>query len=188
MCYLDGISIPHIWYTIETYNNQLYIETTNSTSIINASIITLPSGNYTASSLATTLTSLLQTRLPEMCCSCNYNINVGTIEKTNSSDSEFIILTDETGVSLQGNSWYGIMVSKYTILTKIALALLTKFSETQFSYLRKHFSKVGLVMHYRFIIVIFILQILDIIVLLVAKAKARLLKQYQFQAVSIISY
>ena len=63
-------SIPHAWYTIEIYNNQQYIETTNN-SITNATIIALPNGNYTAPSLATTLTSLLQTRLPEIVVSRN---------------------------------------------------------------------------------------------------------------------
>ena len=86
VCYIVDISIPHTWYTIETYNNQLYIETTNN-SITNATIITLPNGNYTASSLAITVTLLLQTRFPEIGFSCNYNNNVGTIKITNSSDS-----------------------------------------------------------------------------------------------------
>ena len=56
---------PHTWYTIEICNNQLYIETT-SNSIANGSIITPPDGNYTASSLATTLTLSLQARFPEI--------------------------------------------------------------------------------------------------------------------------
>ena len=106
VCYIDDISIPHTWYTIENYNNQLYIETTNN-SITNGTIITLPNGNYTASSLATTLTLALQTRFPEIGCSSNYNNNVGTIKKTNSSNSQFRILTDDTVASLQGIDWYG---------------------------------------------------------------------------------
>ena len=52
-------------FTIENYNNQLYIETTNN-SITNGSIITLPNGNYTASSLAATMTLASQTRFPEI--------------------------------------------------------------------------------------------------------------------------
>ena len=52
--YIDDISIPHTWYTIENYNNQLYIETTNN-SVVNGSIITIPNGNYTASPLAAAL-------------------------------------------------------------------------------------------------------------------------------------
>ena len=59
-CYIDDISIPHTFYTIENYNNHLCIETTDN-SITNGSIITLPNGNYTASFLATTLLLALQT-------------------------------------------------------------------------------------------------------------------------------
>ena len=106
VCYIDDISIPHTWYTIENYNNQLYIETTNN-SITNGTLIILPNGNYTASSLAATLFLPLQTRVLEIGFSCNYNNNVGTIEITNPSDSQFRILTDDTVVSLQGNDWYG---------------------------------------------------------------------------------
>ena len=42
-----------------------------------------------------------------MVFSCNYNNNVGTTKITNSSDSQFRILTDGTIVSLQGIGWYG---------------------------------------------------------------------------------
>ena len=49
----------------------------------------------------------LQTRFPEIGFSCNYNNNVGTIKITNSSNSQFRILTDDTIVSLQGIDWYG---------------------------------------------------------------------------------
>ena len=105
MLYIDGISIPHTWYTIDTSNYQLYIETASNST--NATTITLPSGNYTASSLAVTLTLLLQTIFPDIGFSCDYNNNVGTIKITSSSDSQFRILTDDTVVSLQGNDWYG---------------------------------------------------------------------------------
>ena len=64
-CYIDDISIPHTWYTIGDYNNQLYTETTNSDLTLSASIIFTPMGNYTASGLATALSSSLQTRFPE---------------------------------------------------------------------------------------------------------------------------
>ena len=106
VCYIDDISIPHTWHTIENYNNQLYIETVNN-SVANTSIIILPNGNYTASSLAIALTLTLQARFPDISFSCNYNSNVGTIKITNFSYSQFRILTYETGVSLQNNNWYG---------------------------------------------------------------------------------
>ena len=92
--------------TIEIYNNQLYIETTDSP-ITNATERSLPNGNYTASSLAAKLILFSQTRFPEIGFSCDYNNNVGTLNVTNSSDSQFRILADDTAVSLQGNDWYG---------------------------------------------------------------------------------
>ena len=76
-------------------------------SITNGSIITLPNGNYTASSLATTLTLALQTRFPEIRFPYNYNNNVGTNEIIISCNSQFRILTDDTVVSLQGVDLYG---------------------------------------------------------------------------------
>ena len=65
VCYTGDISIPHTWYAKGNYNNQLYIETANN-SVANASIVTIPNGNYTASSLASTLTLTLKARFPEI--------------------------------------------------------------------------------------------------------------------------
>ena len=59
ICYIDDISIPHTWYTIEDYNNQLYIEATNPDLSLSESILTVQCGNYTASSLATMLNNIL---------------------------------------------------------------------------------------------------------------------------------
>ena len=30
VCYIDDVSIPHTWYTVGEYNNQLYIDSTSS--------------------------------------------------------------------------------------------------------------------------------------------------------------
>ena len=107
VCYIDDISIPHTWYTIEDYNNQFYIETNNPDFTLSASILTIASCNYTATSLATTLNTILQIRSPNDNCSCVYNISVGTI--TISSTMDFRIMTDGFVKSLQGNigGWYG---------------------------------------------------------------------------------
>ena len=94
ICYIDDISIPHTWYTIEGYNNQLYTEATNSDLTLSASTIIIPMGNDTASGVAIALSSLLQTRFPEYGFSCNNNHNVGTIKITSSIDSCFRIMTD----------------------------------------------------------------------------------------------
>ena len=90
-CYIDDISIPHTWYTVEEYSNQLYIDSTNSDLTLKAYILTVPNGSYTASALATMLNHLLQTRFPNDSFSCVYNVSVGTI--TISSTMNFRIMT-----------------------------------------------------------------------------------------------
>ena len=81
VCFIEDIGIPHTWYTIENYNNKVYIETTKD-SVATGTVITIPNVNYTTTSLASTLTTSLQTRFPEHGFSCNYNSNVGTIKIT----------------------------------------------------------------------------------------------------------
>ena len=63
ICYKGDISIPHTWYTIEDYNNQLYIATTSSDLTLSASILTIPVGNYTAPGLATALSSFIANQI-----------------------------------------------------------------------------------------------------------------------------
>ena len=83
-------------------------------------LITVPRGNYTASSLVSIIESLLQTGFPDYVFSCIYNHNVGTFKLTNSNDLGFGILTDEMALSLQGATygaeqtllkWYGNRVA-----------------------------------------------------------------------------
>ena len=64
VCYIDDIPIPHSWYTIENCNNKLYIENTQEDLSLSASVLSIPSGNYTASNLASTLQSVLQVMFP----------------------------------------------------------------------------------------------------------------------------
>ena len=105
ICYIDDFSTPHIWYTIEYYNNITYIETINQ----DYTLITLPIGNYTAAILITTIESLLQTRFPEHGFYCKFNNNVGRFKITNSSNSNLRIMTDEMAIPKQGSdsTWYG---------------------------------------------------------------------------------
>ena len=106
VCYIDDISIPHTWYTIEDYNNQLYTEATNPDLTLSASILTGPSGNYTASTLAAMLNDLLQTCCPNDNFPCVYHVSVGTI--TIPSTINFRAMTDDFVKTLQGiSSWYG---------------------------------------------------------------------------------
>ena len=69
-------------------------------------MLTVPHGNYTASSLATMLNKLLQTRFPNDNVSCVYKVSVGTISI--SSTMNFRIMTGDFVKTLQGiSTWHG---------------------------------------------------------------------------------
>ena len=84
------------------------------------SSITVPRGNYAASSLVSTIEPILQTRFPDYGFSCIYSNYVGISEISNSNDLGFRILTDGMALSLQGDTcgvgqamleWYGSHVA-----------------------------------------------------------------------------
>ena len=105
VCYIDDISIPHSWYTVEDYNNRLYIEHENtSTGVEDYIVIIIPTGNYNGSNLASTMQAAIQERFPAI--TCVYNAGRGTITISNSY--RFRILTDATALLIQqvGTSWY----------------------------------------------------------------------------------
>lgn len=115
VCYVDDISIPHSWYTVEEdYNNRLYIEHDNDSIPEGSDLIVfkLPSGNYNGSSLA----SAIQTELRKkyVTFSCVYNTSKGTLTFTN--DYNFRMISDNLARAMQdwGRVWkdvYGNVIS-----------------------------------------------------------------------------
>ena len=99
VCYIDDICIPHTWYTVEFYNNKLYIENTYPDLSLSSSVLTLPEGNYNAATLATTLQSTLQHSFPNENYRCVYNTTKGSITIT--SDRSFRIFTDQQAREIQ---------------------------------------------------------------------------------------
>ena len=66
ICYVDDISIPHTWRTLEAHNNKFYVIL--KTGYLNGSdtsynwepyVLMLPEGNYSGSNLATGFQELL---------------------------------------------------------------------------------------------------------------------------------
>ena len=61
--YIDDVSIPHTWYSIEEdLNDKIYMrltETSNNINITHSYIITLTAGNYTGAEMAT----MIQTKI-----------------------------------------------------------------------------------------------------------------------------
>jgi hypothetical protein len=92
--YIDDISIPHSWYSLEEYNNRLYIQYESSQMAgFEYIVVILPTGNYTGLTFASTLQVEVQKKIPNMFFV--YNNARGTITITTSTgDKNFRILTD----------------------------------------------------------------------------------------------
>ena len=92
VCYIDDISIPHSWYSVEDYNNRLYIQYENINLLrgFEFIVVILPTGNYTGMTFASTLQAELQKAIPSM--TCVYNPARGSITFT--GESIFRVLTD----------------------------------------------------------------------------------------------
>ena len=92
VCYIDDISIPHSWYSVEEYNNRLYIQYENLSIQrgFDFIVIILPTGNYTGITFAATLQGEVQKKIPSM--NCVYNVARGTITIT--GEKSFRVLTD----------------------------------------------------------------------------------------------
>ena len=97
VCYIDDISIPHSWYTVENCN-KLYIDNTHEDLSLSASVLSVPAGNYNASTLASTLQSVLQAAYPNDNYTCVYNVARGSI--TISAIRGFIIYTYDQAIEL----------------------------------------------------------------------------------------
>ena len=98
VCYIDDISIPHSWWSVENNNNKLYVETQS-----NYTIFVVPTGNYTGVSLAIALQTLLQTRFAGQNFQCVYQPSKGSVTIT--SDISFRILPDTFPDNIMSVSW-----------------------------------------------------------------------------------
>ena len=97
VCYVDDISIPHTWRTIESHNNKFYIIfkimylAGGGTDITeeynyNPHVLTLPEGNYTGTQMASAIQDLLNNFAVNFDFEVLYNHATGsiTIEAKNS--------------------------------------------------------------------------------------------------------
>ena len=106
VCYIDDISIPHSWYSIEDLNNKLNIKRVYNDTQITGTILTIPVGHYNTARLASTIHNFLRERydgdisFPNDEMTCTYDNARGTIKITANnpsqilSDSEAIYLTE----------------------------------------------------------------------------------------------
>ena len=86
ICYIDDISIPRSWYSLEDPNNKLYIKRIYNDTQTTGTILTIPVGNYNTARLASTIQNLLRERYdgdincPNDEMTCTYENARGTIK------------------------------------------------------------------------------------------------------------
>ena len=104
VCYVDDISIPHTWRTIESYNNKFYIILMTTVVNDNGSetywlpyVLTIPEGNYDGYRLATGMQDLLNSIQLNFTFDVKYNTATGSIkieETTEGSGNAFEVPSD----------------------------------------------------------------------------------------------
>lgn len=113
VCYVDDISIPHSWHTVENgRNNTLYIVTTHietdpASTWWHTLALDIAGGNYNGVTLAAAIQKELQYAEPNLYLTCVYNTARGsiTIESNNVrlfnvlSDDQVMLLTTDPSVT-----------------------------------------------------------------------------------------
>jgi hypothetical protein len=98
VCYVDDISIPHSWHTIEqNRNNTLYMVTTHFDDPVwyHTLALDIPGGNYNGITLAAAIQSELQEAEPNMYFTCVYNTSRGTVTIESNNVLIFNIISDD---------------------------------------------------------------------------------------------
>jgi len=99
-CYIDDVQIPHTWFSVEDYNNKLYMQVFSNG--LSADrwfyIVPLTPGNHNGTSLATNIQDMLRLYFPSYNFGANYSASKGNIT-INSSSQLFRIVSDR---ELQG--------------------------------------------------------------------------------------
>ena len=92
VCYVDDISIPHSWYSVEDNNNKLYIGLTRADLTKSYNVLTIAPGSYTGASLASVIQIVLRLRFLREGFGCICNSSKGTV--TISANKLFNIYID----------------------------------------------------------------------------------------------
>ena len=96
VCFIDDIIVPHSWYSIEDYNNRLYIRQLDIGGTADDRIITIASQNHTGQTLAAAIKSGLEAAFGAGTYNAVYNERKGTITITTSqANTTFMIVTDD---------------------------------------------------------------------------------------------
>ena len=123
VCYVDDISIPHTWRTIESYNIKFYVVL--KTTVVNSDttetynwlpyVLIIPEGNYDGYRLATGIQDILNSIEINFTFEVKYNTATGTIkiEETSEGGSNTFEIPSDYGITdwlnnHSGYSWRNI--------------------------------------------------------------------------------
>ena len=108
VCYIDDIVIPHTWYTIENFNNKLYVREYDSGVFITDRILTIAGQNYTGDLLASAIKTALDVAFTSTTYTVTYMPRKGTIKvETTTANRSFMILDDDSIQDQLEGSWTG---------------------------------------------------------------------------------
>ena len=95
-CYIDDIQIPHTWFSVENYNNKLYIQMFNqyTNSDDHYFILALTPQNHTGISLANDLQLALNNMFPTFGFTVTYASSKGNLTITSTENQLFRFLSD----------------------------------------------------------------------------------------------
>ena len=114
VCFIDDIIVPHSWYSIEDYNNRLYIRQLDISGAADDRIITIPSQNHTGASLALAIKAGLESAFGAGTYNAVYNERKGTITvSTSQANITFMIVTDDWLQDVA--DWSGAAIDTYNL-------------------------------------------------------------------------
>ena len=105
--HIENVVIPHTWYTIEKgLNDGMYFQVVQG-SATTCIVITIPSTNYTGSTLASAVQSALNAVYPAL-FAVSYDSLKNTMMINITAGNSFKVLTDTELSSYLNNTWTGI--------------------------------------------------------------------------------
>ena len=109
VCFIDDIIVPHSWYSIEDYNNRLYIRQLDISGAADDRIITIPSQNHTGASLALAIKAGLEAAFGAGTYNAVYNERNGIITASMSqANITFMIVINDWLQDVAG--WNGAAI------------------------------------------------------------------------------
>ena len=111
ICFVDDIIIPHSWYSIEDYNNKMYVRQLNDNGSVDDRILTIPTQNHTGQTLAAAIKSQLQSAFGSGMYNAVDNERKGTITITEATANVTFMMFTDDDLEVK-DDWQGVTYDK----------------------------------------------------------------------------